>query len=158
MQAPASSPAPLLPDWCGPERGELDAARKVGEISDAYLNAQRTACAGLTQGIALSSWSKYIYDYTYVMAGCTDLAAPPPGGILKFGPANTRAVGLVGAALSAEDVDLLVEIYVRTFAQALSLSSEERALVEAHLLRTAEPEVDPSLPAGLAVCAEATGG
>ncbi|MEY4545599.1 MAG: hypothetical protein RL685_1794 [Pseudomonadota bacterium] len=156
-RASTAPPAPLLPDWCGPERGELDAARKVGEVSDAYLNAQLVACAGLTRGIALDSWRKYLYDYTYVMAGCVDLITPPPGGILKFGPANTGAVGLVGASLSADDVDLLVAIYARTFAQALSLSGEERLLVEAHLLRAAQPEIDPSLAEGLAVCADATG-
>jgi hypothetical protein len=156
----ATSPAtPLLPDWCGAARGAaLDAALKIGEISDAYVNAQRVVCEPLTREMLeerRAAWRTYVYDYTRVMAGCVDLDMPPPGGILAFGPANTPAVGVPRPSLSRSDAALLIDAYLSAFVSALSLASEEEALVEAHLWRTAETEIDPGQVAALLVCGNA---
>jgi hypothetical protein len=157
-EARAAAPMPaLLPDWCGSERdGSLDAAQFIDEIVGLYSNAQRASCAGLTAGMLddqLASWWVYLNDYTRVMLGCVDLVMPPPGGILEFGPANTAAVGVSHAPLSRADAALLIGAYLSAFAGPLSLAAEDRALVEAHLWRSAEPHIDPSRRDGLALCA-----
>jgi hypothetical protein len=152
------SGTPLLRDWCGSEdAGATDAPNAIAAISSAYLAAQLVVCRSMTEEMSsaqLTAWEVYIYDYSRVMAGCLQIKMPPPGGILAFGPANTAAVGVLRSPLSREDARLLIAEYLSAFVRALALDSDDRALVETHLWRTAEFEIDASLPVGLSVCAE----
>jgi hypothetical protein len=148
--------SPLLGNWC--VRSVSDAAdpvRALADVADAYLAVQRDVCPRLTGALTpgqLSSFRTYIYDYTSVMAGCGNATRPPPGGILAFGPANTPAVGADPGPLSEADARVLTDAYVTVFAQAFGLDGADRALVEAHIERSARAAIDPGLPS-LSLCA-----
>lgn len=155
--APASIDPPLLPDWCHGERAaSVGASGRSSEIAQSYSSAQERSCAALTGPMLpdqFALWTTYLDEYSSVMTGCVDLLTPPPGGILAFGPANTAAIGLPHGPLSRGDADLLIATYLAAFASALSLTAEDQARVEAHLWRSAEPEIDASQGDALALCA-----
>jgi hypothetical protein len=130
--------------------------RAVVEITEAYLAMQSAACSGLTAGMSSaeqSNFRTYIYDYTRVMAGCLQIDRPPARGVLAFGPGNTAAAGVMRAPLSSEDASVLVAAYLSAFASKLDLDAGDSSLVQAHLERTVQSEIDASLSAAPSVCA-----
>jgi hypothetical protein len=143
--------------WC------TRAGATAGEQSDAmldigldYLAAQKRDCRirGLTESMTRQQdldWGNYLIAYTYVMAGCRYLMAVP-GGILAFGPANTPAIGIARPLLGRDDVAGLVKPYLDLFGERLRLSDRQRESVEAHLLVTAQPEIDPRALGVLSRC------
>jgi hypothetical protein len=148
---------PLLGDWCerAGENGG-DRLRVTGEIAGAYVNAQQSACATLTQGMDtdhLLAWQNYLVLYTQVMAGCEELTVPPPQGIRAFGLANTPAVGIERPSLSEADARLLTGLYVPLFADRLALDGTETVLLEDQLWRSAAPEIAAEPSGDLKVCA-----
>jgi hypothetical protein len=146
--------------WC------TRAGATVGEQADAmfaigldYQTAPVQDCRirGLTAGMTPDQdldWGNYLIAYTYVMAGCAYLMKVP-GGILAFGPGNTPAIGMARPLLGRDDVAVLVDVYLDLFAANLRLSDRQRDSVEAHLLATAEPEIDPLASGVLSRCGDA---
>jgi hypothetical protein len=147
-------------NWCtraGATGGEQDDA--MLNIGLDYLAAQKGDCRvrGLTESMTPEQdldWGNYLIAYTYVMVGCPYLIAVP-GGILAFGPANTPAIGVARPLLGRDDVAALVGPYLDLFSERLRLSGRQRDSVEAHLLATAQPVIDPRVSGGLSRCGDA---
>jgi hypothetical protein len=88
------------------------------------------------------------------MAGCPLETGPLDGGILAFGPGNTPAVGAARPDLGPDDVERLTTHYVAAFGDALSLDEDERTLIRAHLLLTAQADIDPAASGVLSICGD----
>jgi hypothetical protein len=94
-------------------------------------------------------------QYSRAMAGCT-LYQPAPEGIRAFGPANTKtALGIEHPPLGPQDVALLIEHYLASFASVLGLTMTERDAVGTHLRRTAEPEIQSATDGAISLCPDA---
>jgi len=150
-------------NWCERAGPEPDFRRSFfSEIRGAYSMAQGEACETrrLTLGFDFEQsleWRNYLTDYTTAMAGC-DLPADrnlPPGGIDRFGPGDTAAIGVESPLLGPDDVGLLIEQYVTPFAARLVLSNRERTLLEAHLWATAAAQISEQAANVLSVCDDA---
>lgn len=148
------------PDWCARAGAEAnDRTDTFFLVAVAYADAQSTDCAtaGLTDSLDLSqtgAWLGYLIDYSHLMAGCTLETGPLEGGILAFGPGNTPATGAVRPDLGADDVERLTTYYVAAFGDALGLDEDERGEVRAHLLLTAQADIDPAASEVLSTCGD----
>jgi len=154
----AAPPQERLGEWCARSgTNDKEQASAMSEVALAYVATQGEHCPRLTADMSsaqFSAWENYLTLYTYVMAGCPQLPAPPPDGIRAFGLANTASVGLSRPPLSRADAGLLIVDYVPIFAATLQLEVNEGALVETHLRNVAEREIDAAGGDGLLLCAE----
>jgi hypothetical protein len=144
--------------WCrneGRDPGERTAA--LARVARDYEAARTDDCR--TRGLLpeleesqLFRWVDYLIGYSSVMLGCPFRPTPVPGGILRFGPANTTAIGLSPPPIGRDDADLLVLYYLASLSASVSLSEAELAHVQQQLRETSELAIDPTVSAGLSTC------
>jgi hypothetical protein len=157
------------PAWC--DRVQPDPYELLGTAAVTYDEAQYSTCttAKLTQAMDnehVIAWVNYLIDYTHALAGC-ELPDPSlggrgflPGGILRFGPANLSAIDLPQPRFGRAEADILIDQYVGAFAEAVPLSTVERAALTTFLSSAAQSQIDELLAGSLSACGEAapTGG
>jgi hypothetical protein len=97
-------------------------------------------------------WLNYLINYSHAFFGCGLLFDPLPGGVDAFGLANTEAVGIPNPRLGADDVALLIDLFLSSCTDELSIPSADRAQLRARLESAAQPQIDPTLTAALSEC------
>lgn len=153
---PGSTP-PELPALCllaGADAVEREDAF-TGIAFDYYVETGACRTHALVSALSetqVGDWLTYLINYSHALFGCGLLFDPLPGGVDAFGLANTEAVGLASPMLGTEDAALLIDIYLDSCANELTLTSAQQAELREHLEAAAQPRIDASLTAGLSDC------
>lgn len=124
-------------------------------VFEYYVQTDQCQTRGLVSAMSdtqMDDWLVYLLNYSHALFGCGLLFDPLPGGVGAFGLANTEAVGVASPMLGADDVALLMDIYLTGCAKELPMTSAELAELRRRLEAAALPRIDPSLTARLSDC------